>query len=284
MKKLILLTLLFFLIIPIYAKGKTMNENKKCILIVSFGTTHLDTMKKTIEACENKIRKQFKDYETRRAFTSNTIRKRLKEKYDLIVDSVDEALQKMKDDDFKEVYIQPLLIIPGEEFDNKIIDSVDKHKTSFDKIKLGAPLLSSDIDYDKAIKSLKKGFKNLKKNQALILMGHGTHHNANSCYSNLQKKLSSTYPNVFVGTVESSPTLDDIIPQLKKLNITEVIVTPFMLVAGDHAKNDMAGDEEDSWKSILKNNGFKVKVVLKGLGEYKDIQDIYIKHLEDIIK
>ncbi len=285
MKKNFFLLLSLLLILNLFvinAKGSIM-KSKKAILVASFGTSHEDTRKKTIKACEDLIKKSFNNYEVRRAFTSNIIRKILKEEQNLNVDSVEDALTKLKNEGFSDVIVQPLHIISGEEYHEKIVKVVGKYKKSFNSIEIGRPILSNIHDYDKAIEALKKDTPKLKNNQALILMGHGTHHPANAAYACLQLKLYESFPNVYVGTVEGYPELDDVLVQLEKNNIEEVILMPFMIVAGDHAKNDMAGDEKDSWKSILIKKGYKVSVILKGLGENKNLQKIYVSNIKDVI-
>lgn len=257
--------------------------DKKGILVVSFGTSYADTCKVTIEACENKIDASFSDYEVRRAFTSNIIRKKLKERDKIEIDSFEEALTKMKDNGFTEVIVQPLHIIPGEEYNEKILEPAAQFKDSFKKLVIGRPILTNIEDYKIAAEALKTQMPELKKDQAVVFMGHGTPHPANACYSCLQLVLNETYTNVFVGTVEGYPALDNIIPKLKEAGIKEVTLMPYMLVAGDHANNDMAGDEEDSWKTILKKEGFTVKTHIHGLGENPEYQDIYVQHVQDCI-
>ncbi len=266
------------------ADKKEPTVDKKGILVVSFGTSYADTRKVTIEACENKIAASFQDYEVRRAFTSNIIRKKLQERDNIQIDSFEEALTKMKEDGFTEVVVQPLHIIPGEEYSEKIIEPAAQFQDSFKKLVIGRPILTNIEDYKIAAEALKVQMPELKKDQAVVFMGHGTHHPANACYSCLQLVLNDTYDNVFVGTVEGYPTLDNIIPQLKEAGVKEVTLMPYMLVAGDHANNDMAGDEEDSWKTILKKEGFTVKTYIHGLGENPEYQNIYVQHVQDCIE
>lgn len=295
MKKLLLramVVLLTFSALGCGTKATTNTDNstaakkvngKKGILVASFGTSYPDAMKLCIESTENKVKESFSDYEVRRAFTSNIIIKKLKERDNMDVDTVELALEKMKKDGFSEVIIQPLHIMPGEEYD-EVLEMVEKYAKdkSFDKLIVGRPILFREEDYRIAIDALKNQMPELKKDEAVILMGHGSPHPANSSYSQLQFMLQeSVYKNVYVGTVEGFPLLDNIIPQLKNNGIKKVTLMPFMLVAGDHANNDMAGDQDDSWKSVLKKNGFEVEIYLHGLGENKGIQDIYVQHIKD---
>lgn len=255
---------------------------KKCILVVSFGTSIISTFENCIKSTENKIKENFPQFEIRRAFTSYMIIKKLKEENKMYIDTVEEALEKMNLDGFTEVYVQPLHIMPGDEYD-KIIAGVSKYKDTFNKIVLGRPILYRENDYGIAIEALKTQLPIIDKNKAVVLMGHGTAHPANASYSMLQYMLEDKkLKNVYVATVEGYPTLENIIPKMKLSNINEITLMPFMLVAGDHAMNDMAG-EEDSWKTKLETEGFKINVYLHGLGENKAFQDIYVQHVRDCI-
>ncbi len=256
--------------------------DKKGILVVSFGTSYADTRKVTIEACENRIAEHFPGYEVRRAFTSSIIRNILKDRDNILVDSPEEALTKMKEEGFTEVIVQPLHIITGEEY-TEVLETVADFEGAFEKLVVGRPILTTIDDYKAAAEALKTQLPQLKKDQAVVLMGHGTPHPANASYSCLQLVISDMMPNVFVGTVEGYPGLDDVTARLKEADIKEVTLVPYMVVAGDHAQNDMAGDEDDSWKTILKKEGFVVKTYLHGLGENPGYQQIYINHVQDCI-
>lgn len=259
------------------------DESKRAILVVSFGTSYADTREVTIEACEQKIAEAFSDYEVRRAFTSNIIIKILKERDNILVDTPEEALQKLQDEGFSEVIVQPLHVIPGAEF-HDVVQIVNTYKSAFDSIRLGMPLLAATEDYVATIEALTSQFPELQDDEAVVFMGHGTHHPANASYAALQEVFENQgLSNVFMGTVEGYPALDHVIAHLQVQQIKKVTLMPFMLVAGDHAQNDMAGDEEDSWKMILKKEGFVVDTYLHGLGENPAIQDLYVKHVQDAI-
>ncbi|WP_432402296.1 sirohydrochlorin cobaltochelatase [Wukongibacter sp. M2B1] len=256
------------------------DPNKKAILVVSFGTSYADTRKVTIEACEEKITKAFPEYDVRRAFTSQIIIEKLKERDNILVENPTEALTKLKDEGFSEVYIQPLHVINGAEYDD-IVAETSEFQEDFDKLVLGRPLLTSVDDYRKVAEALAEQMPERSEKEAVVFMGHGTHHDANAAYACLDYIFEDEgQNNVFVGTVEGFPDLDTVIKRLEKNNIEKVTLMPLMLVAGDHAQNDMAGDEEDSWKVILKGKGYEVETVLRGLGEVSKIQDIYIEHLK----
>lgn len=257
--------------------------NKKAILVVSFGTSIKRAFESCIESTENAIRENFKEYEIRRAFTSYMIIKKLKREKNIIIDTPEEALKKLKDEGFNEVYVQPLHIMPGDEYD-KIVSQMQNYKNDFEKFVLGRPILYRTQDYFKAVEALKTQLPKLEENHCVILMGHGSAHPANSAYALLQYILDEAkLSNVHVATVEGYPMLEQVIPKLKEKSIEEVTLMPFMLVAGDHAINDMAGLDEDSWKSRLEKCGVKVNVYLHGLGENEAFQKIYIDHILDSI-
>ncbi|PAB56210.1 sirohydrochlorin cobaltochelatase [Anaeromicrobium sediminis] len=259
------------------------NTFKKGILVVSFGTSYENTRKANIEAVENRIKEEFEGNEVRRAFTSKMVIKKLKERDNIIVDTPYEALNRMKKDGFEEVVIQPLHIIPGIEYE-KIVSVVKEYDGQFKRIVLGRPVLYSVNDYKEAVHALKSQLPNMKEDSAVVLMGHGTYHPSNACYACLQSFFNDEKLNVYVGTVEGYPEIDHIIPKLRDKNIKEVTLMPYMLVAGDHAVNDMASNEEDSWKSLLEKDGFVVNTYLHGLGENPDYQNIYVNRVREVMK
>lgn len=267
-----------------------LSEGKqKAILVVSFGTSYEDTRKVTIDSIEEHIESRFKAYEIRKAFTSHMIINLLKKRDGIQIDTPEEALEKLEKEGYKEIIVQSLHIIPGEEYDyvNKVVKTFSNKKI-FEKIVLGRPILyfkgnSEAIpdDYSLAIEAIKL---QLPKDGAIVLMGHGSPHPANACYACLQQVLKDKeINNVYIGTVEGYPTLDNIIHNLKKDKVNKVTLMPLMIVAGDHCINDMASDDADSWKSILKKEGFTVELYLHGLGENSIVKDIFAQHAEDAI-
>ncbi|MDU4960802.1 MAG: sirohydrochlorin cobaltochelatase [Sporomusaceae bacterium] len=259
---------------------------KKAILVVSFGTTYADTRKACIESVEDKMRAAFPGYEVRRAFTSRMVMRRLAERDGIIVDNERQALDRLQADGFSEVYVQPLHIIAGEEYEKiRRIVIEYAHAKKFRRLTLGRPLLyymgqeEQPDDYLAAIEALDIS---IGADEALVFMGHGSAHPANAAYTALQMKLrDSGRKTAFVYTVEGYPDLQWVIDQLQAADVKKVLLQPFMLVAGDHARNDMAGDEEDSAKSVLAAAGFAVEVKLQGLGEIPAIQDLYVRHIKD---
>lgn len=257
---------------------------KKAMLVVSFGTTYADTRAVTIEAVEKKLTDAIPDYEFKRAFTSNIIIKKLKERDNIQVDTIDEALEKLKNDGYTDVLVVPTHIMAGIEYD-EVSAKVNEYRDEFKNVYISKPILHGTEDYEMAVEALKAQLTMVNDEHAVIFMGHGSEHYANASYSELQYMLwEMGHKNVFVGTVEGFPTLDNVIPKLKEKGIKEVTLMPYMLVAGDHANNDMAGDEEDSWKSILKKEGFVVNTYLHGLGENTGYQEIYVKHAKEALE
>lgn len=252
---------------------------KKGILVVSFGTSHLDTMGKTIEVIEKEMEERFQECNVYRAFTSGMIIRKLKRTEGISVDTVPEALSRMASDGIEEVIIQPTHIINGIEND-RMMEDLMEHMSLFKRIRVGKPLLSSVEDYKKAIHAVMAETE-LDDGEMLVLMGHGTDHHANSAYPTLEYTFHALgYSQVLVGTVESFPELKNVMAKLKIAGKKKVALMPFMLVAGDHAKNDMAG-EEDSWKSQLEEEGYEVRVIMKGLGEFRGIRQIFMEHIEE---
>lgn len=254
---------------------------EKGILVVSFGTSHLDTMKKTISVIEQEISERFQEYRVYRAFTSGMIIRKLKRTENLAVDTVQEALNRMKEDGIEDVIVQPTHIINGVEYD-RMMKELMENMFLFRRIRVGKPLLSSVDDYKKSIHAMMAETQ-LEDDEVLVLMGHGTDHHANSAYPTLEYTFHALgYNQVLVGTVESFPELKNVMAKLEISGKKKVVLMPFMLVAGDHAKNDMAG-EEDSWKSELEDAGYEVRVIMKGLGEFEGIRKIFTEHLEEEI-
>ncbi|MFA8434105.1 MAG: sirohydrochlorin cobaltochelatase [Marinifilaceae bacterium] len=255
---------------------------KEGILLVTFGSSYPGP-KDTFKNIEEEVKKEYSNMEVRWAYTSHIIRNILLGRGEDI-DSPEEAMKKMKEDGFSKIILQSLHVIPGAEY-NDLKATMEKFVKENEgmKVSLGHPLMYDDSDLDELGDILVDVFKAEKEaGEAVVFMGHGTHHEANDRYSRFQEKLTAKAANFFVGTVEASPTLDDVIAKLEKTGIKTVTVTPLMSVAGDHANNDMAGDEEDSWKTVLEAKGYAVKTVLKGLGDYDDIVAIWGKHLKEV--
>ena len=255
-----------------------MDNKKPVILVVSFGTSYLDSIKSSIEAIENDIREAFPKYEIRRAFTSPKILRKLKKRDGLVIDNVKEAMDKLLEEGYESVRVQPTYVIKGFEYDDLVRD-VKEYEGKFSHLSLGEPLLSEEKDYIDAASAACEKISELQKeaDTAVVFMGHGTDHPGNSTYMRLQKAFDDMgKENCLVATVEAKPDICDIKKKLEERQIKNVYLLPFMIVSGDHANNDMAGDDPQSWKMILKNEGFNVKCLLFGLGEYEKIRKIIV--------
>ena len=254
-------------------------NNKQAVLVVSFGTSHNETRAKTIEAIEKAIGGAYPDCEVRRAFTSPTIIKKLAKRDGLVIDNVTEALNSLIADGVKKLIVQPTYVITGFEYDN-MIEMAKPFESKFDKISYGLPLFGSDKDYEDVVEVLMNETASYANSDtAIVFMGHGSKHNANAAYGRLDKLFKDRgSSNYFIGTVEGIPTVDELLFDVKAVGAKKVMLFPLMVVAGDHAVNDMAGDDEGSWKNIFESNGYETECVLKGLGEYKGIQDIFVSH------
>lgn len=256
---------------------------RKAILVVSFGTSHNDTRQKTIDQIEIDIQNEYPEYAVYRAFTSKMIIDILKNREGIHISTVTEAMEQMRQDGISEVIVQPTHILNGIENDI-MIKEVNLYKENFSSILFGAPLLSEVDDYWKVINAFVKRMGQLNKKEAVVCMGHGTEHYSNASYAALDYMFKAHgFDNIYVATVESYPSLEDIIDKLRENKYGKIKLVPFMIVAGDHAKNDMAGDEEDSWKVILENKGFEVACVMEGLGENSDIRRIFIEHINKVL-
>ncbi|WP_347814028.1 sirohydrochlorin cobaltochelatase [Halanaerobium saccharolyticum] len=252
--------------------------------MVSFGTSYPETRKKTIAACEAEIANNYPDYDLKRAFTSGMIIEKLKRRDNIFVDNPAEALEKLYREDYQQVIVQPLHIINGSEY-HDLIKAVKKYKNKFRVLKAGQALLTKTEDYFELADTIAAEIKiKDKKKEAVVLMGHGSQHAANSVYSAFDYILKDKgLANYYVGTVEGYPELDQVIKKLKEKDYQKIKLAPLMLVAGDHAQNDMAGEEELSWKKRLEAEGYQVEIQLQGLGEYKGVQQCYINKITGLI-
>ena len=254
---------------------------KNGILAVSFGTSHLDTMEKTICVIEREIAGAFPDRKVYRAFTSGVIIRKLRETKGIEIDTVEEALDKMASDGIRDVLVQPTHIISGIEND-RLMEALTGRMDRFERLRTGKPLLDSPDDYRESVRAVME-MTQLAEDEMLILMGHGSGHRANASYLTLEYAFHTEgYPQVIVGTVESEPDLDNVMEKLLLSGKRKAALMPFMLVAGDHAKNDMAG-EDDSWKTCLEEAGYEVRVILKGLGESERIRKLFLKHIREAV-
>ncbi|RGB69638.1 sirohydrochlorin cobaltochelatase [Provencibacterium massiliense] len=256
----------------------------KALLVVSFGTSYNDNRDLTIGGVENALQQAFPEYEVRRAFTSQIIIDKLKERDGLSIDNVTEAMDRLVADGVREVVVQPTHVMSGYEYDD-VVAEVTPYQDKFDSLKVGRPLLDADADYDELAAAITAATKEYDaEGTAIVFMGHGTEHEANAAYAKLQEHISAAgHGNYFIGTVEATPSLDDVLALVKDSGAGKIVLLPLMIVAGDHANNDMAGDEEGSWKNVFEQEGFEVECVLKGLGQYESVQKMFVTHAKALI-
>lgn len=253
---------------------------KKGILLVAFGSSE-ESAQISFTNIEEKTRAAFPTIPVKWAYTSHIIRHKLA-RQGKHLDSVETALARMADEGFTHVAVQSLHTISGAEYHDLIqVVTAFRSMGAFEDILLGHPLLGTQEDMEKTVDALLEMIpRERKKDEAVVFMGHGTHHPANAFYCSLMFQIQLKDPHIFIGTVEGYPEISDIESLLKAKDIKTVWLMPFMSVAGDHAKNDMAGDEEDSWKSILTKAGYACKPVLKGTAEYNAFVDIWVDHIK----
>lgn len=253
---------------------------KTGILLVAFGSSEASAQVsfKNIDA---KVKQAYPEIPVRWAYTSHIIRKKLA-KQGTLLDSPEVALAKMMDEGFTDVAVQTLHTIRGAEFDDvkRTVDAFG-FMGGFHSIALGEPLLASQEDMERVVNAVLANIpQQRKENEAIVLMGHGTHHPSNAFYAALMFQLQLKDPNIYVGTVEGYPEIGLIQTFLLNKKIKRAYLLPLMSVAGDHAKNDMAGEDEDSWKSVLTKAGIECIPVLKGTAEYDAYVDIWVSHIE----
>ena len=255
------------------------------LLVVSFGTSFNDSRRLTIGAIENKLDEEFgKDYSVRRGFTSQIIIDHVKRRDGIAIDNMTEALDRAVDNGVKNLVIQPTHLMNGLEYTD-VVNEVGDYADAFDQVVIGDPLLTSDEDFDEVVKAITDATAEYDDGEtAICFMGHGTEADSNEVYQKMQDKLTDAgFENYFVGTVEATPSVDDVLAKVQAGDYKKVVLEPLMIVAGDHANNDMAGDEEGSWKTTFEDAGYDVTCLVRGLGELPAIQDIFVKHAQAAI-
>lgn len=262
-------------------------SNKDAIVVMTFGTTFKDTRAKTIDATINAIQKAHPGVKVVTAYTSHIIIDRVKAKEGIVYPTPEEALDQLKKDGYTRVALCSLDVIPGMEYSYDL-GVYHNYKNQFKKMTLGTSLMywqgqeNQPDDVTETIKALKTQFPKQGPQDALLIMAHGTPQVSNAYYSVIQAKINELgLKNVYVYTVEGWPSLETVMPKLKAAGIKNVTLMPMMMVAGDHANNDMAGSDADSHKSVLEAAGFKVTPYIHGIGENKAIQKLYVKRAND---
>ena len=282
---LVLVILLMFLGAQAFAGHGAERAAKKGILLVAFGTT-VPEARAALDNIDTKAKARFPGLEVRWAYSSRIVRQKLAGQ-GLHFDSPAMALARMMDDGFTHVAVQSLQTIPGEEFHalQRTVEAFSGLPKGMEQVTLGLPLLAEPADVEACAKAVMASLPpDRNKNEAVILMGHGTHHPANIYYPGLQYSLSRLDPLVLVGTVEGAPSLDDVRAVVKAHKVKKAWLQPLMAVSGDHAVNDMAGDGDDSWKSVLAADGVACVPLLRGTAEIPAFVDIWLDHLQAAVE
>lgn len=254
------------------------------LMVVSFGTSFNDNRRLTIGAIETAMEEAFPDFSVRRGFTSQIIIDHVKSRDNIAIDNVGEALERAGKNGVKNLVIQPTHLMNGLEY-NDVVNEVADYSDAFTQIAIGEPLLTSDDDFKAVIKAITEDTAQYDDGEtAICFMGHGTEAESNLVYSRMQDMLTEAgYENYYIGTVEAAPTLEDVLSSVQKGSYKKVVLQPLMIVAGDHANNDMAGGEEDSWKSVFEKAGYEVTCNLRGLGEMEAIHQLFVAHAQAAI-
>ena len=267
------------------SKDKPRNEDgigKDELLVVSFGTSYNDNRAATIGAIEDALEKAFPGYSVRRGFTANIIIEHVYRRDGELIDDMTDALERAKANGVENLLVQPTHLMNGWEYGD-LVKELEGYAGDFKSIKIGAPLLTTDEDYAAVAEAMVKATAEFDDGKtAICYMGHGTEAASNGVYDRMQKLLTDGgHTNYFVGTVEAHPDVQDVLKLVQAGKYERVVLRPMMIVAGDHANNDMAGDDEDSWKSVFTGAGYEVISEIKGLGELEGIQQLLVSHAKD---
>ena len=268
---------------------------EKEILVVSFGTSFNDSRVQDIKSIEDAIAAAFPDWSVRRAFTAQIIINHIQARDGEAIDNMEQALERAVANGVKELVVQPTHLMHGAEYD-EMMETVEAYADKFESVAVAEPLLgevgndATVINADKeAVAKAVVAAAQVPSDTALVLLGHGTAHVAKVTYRQMQTQMQELgYDNVFVGTVEGEPEgtgCEEIIEAVKAAGYKHVILRPLMVVAGDHANNDMAGEDQDSWKSMFEASGCfdSVTAQIAGLGSIEAVQNLYVAHTQAVI-
>lgn len=249
------------------------------LLVVSFGTSYNDNRRLTVGAIEEAMEKAFPEYSVRRGFTSQIIIDHVMSRDGVQIDNVKEALDRAVANGVKNLVIQPTHLMNGIEYE-ELMDIFAGYADSFEKVAVGEPLLTSDEDFQIVMDAIVEATAQYDDGEtAICFMGHGTPHEANAVYGKMQEMLKEAgHDHYYVGTVEGTPSLEDVLAAVDAGEYSKVVLRPLMIVAGDHANNDMAGSEDDTWKTAFESAGYEVNCVVEGLGQLEAIQNLLVDH------
>ena len=257
---------------------------EKELLVVSFGTSFNENRAASVGGVEAAMEEAFPEFSVRRGFTSQIIIDLVMDRDGVAIDNVTEALDRAVANGVKTLVVQPTHLMNGIEYD-ELMDTLAGYADSFEAVAVGEPLLMSDEDFavvEKAITDWTADYDDGET--AVVFMGHGTEAESNQIYAKMQELLTADgFGNYFVGTVEADPSLEDVLAAVQAGEYKKVVLSPLMIVAGDHANNDMAGDEEGAWKKTFEDAGYEVECLIRGLGENEAVQELLVAHAQAAI-
>ncbi|OGP69490.1 MAG: hypothetical protein A2Y80_06360 [Deltaproteobacteria bacterium RBG_13_58_19] len=258
------------------------SPNKPAIVLAAFGTS--TEAFDTYHHFEMQVKKRFPDHDIRWAFTSHKVRHKVAQEKGQKLNDLPTTLRDLKAAGYTQVAVQSLHIVPGEEWDKKIVQ--ESRKIPGLKVALGKPLLDSKKDQDLVLQAVARTFPQDLKHTAVVLVGHGSPTpEGEKAYLDFDRLLRSHYQNVFLGTVEGKPSRQEIMEAVKKSGVATVVLMPFLFVAGEHVAKDILGDEPESWKSeLLKQKAYRIDGITKGLGYQEGIVKIYLDHLAQALE
>ena len=254
------------------------------LLVVSFGTSFNDSRRLTVGAIEAALEAAFPAWSVRRGFTSQIIIDHVFSRDGEVIDNVTQALDRAVDNGVKTLVVQPTHLMNGFEYTD-LVDELATYADAFEAIAVGEPLLTTDEDFAAVADAIVEATAAYDDGEtAICFMGHGTEADSNGVYAKMQTVLTDKgCANYFVGTVEATPSVEDVLALVQAGNYKKVVLRPLMIVAGDHANNDMAGDDKDSWKSIFEAAGFEVTCVVEGLGQLEAVQNLFVQHAQTAV-
>ena len=258
---------------------RPVESGKRGLLVVSFGTSYRETREKTINAIERDLKRSFPDRAFFSGWTSRMLTAKVRKTEGVHVSTAEEALRQIEQAGIDDLLVQPTHLTDGIE-NRRLREMLEE--SSVRSIRVGRPLLSRDVDLADTARALTCIFRDAGEHETVVLMGHGSPDRENTVYMRLEETLRTMgHENYFVATVEGEPGIGHIEEELSRSGIGRVWLAPLMLVAGDHAINDLTGEDEKSWKSVIESIGYETELYLHGLGESEEIRKIFIKHAQE---